>query len=129
VNRVIMIYLLFRFTSHDAPKNSSATFLSSSNYKTTSSMASTTSRRSKNAISKVSQMKKIYTNARSETLTTETGEMITDNTSGNHSDSVFKLPDDLNDDFENEVKNLYLWTQNLSTNDEIISSPRWDSNV
>ena len=25
--------------------------------------------------------------------------------------------DDLNDDFENEVKNLYMWTKNLSVND------------
>ena len=108
----------------DVPKNSSATYLSSSNYKTTPSL-STTSRRSKNALTKVSRMKRIYTNARSETITTE-GEAVTENTSGHH--SIFKLPDDLNDEFEDEVKNLYLWTQNLSTNDELISSPRFLAN-
>ncbi len=61
-------------------------------------------------------MKKIYTNARSETLTSD-GEVITDNTSGHQ--SSFKMTDDLNDQFENEVKDLYLWTQNLSTNELI----------
>lgn len=65
-------------------------------------------------------MKKAYAMARSETLTTEADNM---NSSGHHSES-FKLPDDLNDDFENEVKNLYMWTQNLSLNDEYVNTPR-----
>lgn len=59
--------------------------------------------------------------ARSETLNTE---MELTNRSNQPSDS-FKLPDELNDDFEDEVKNLYMWTQNLSVNDEYVNSPRW----
>ena len=55
--------------------------------------------------------------ARSETLTTENGG-FTEIT--NQSDS-FKMPDDLNDDFEAEVKDLYLWTQNLSEKDDLVN--------
>ena len=62
-------------------------------------------------------MKKIYAMARSETLTTENGG-FTEIT--NQSDS-FKMPDDLNDDFEAEVKDLYLWTQNLSEKDDLVN--------
>ncbi len=100
------------------PANLSANYLRESNYKTTSE--SSTSRRSKRAVNKVSQMKKAYTLARSETVTTENGAFTENNTSGRHSDS-FKLPEELNDDFENEVKNLYLWTQNLSANDDLVN--------
>ena len=59
--------------------------------------------------------------ARSETLNTE---MELTNNSNPRSES-FKLPDELNDDFEDEVKNLYMWTQNLSVNDDFVNSPRW----
>lgn len=100
----------------DLPKNPLTSYGSKSNYQTT---MTSTSRRSKNAINKISQMKRIYSMARSETLTTENG-VLTENTSGQHSDS-FKMPEELNDDFENEVKNLYLWTQNLSTNDDLVN--------
>jgi len=65
-------------------------------------------------------MKKAYSMARSETVTTENGVVTENNTSGRHSDS-FKMPEELNDEFENEVKNLYLWTQNLSTNDDLVN--------
>lgn len=98
---------------NEVPKNSSISY-QHSRFKTT---GSTSSRRSKNAISKVSQMKKIYAMARSETLTTENGG-FTEIT--NQSDS-FKMPDDLNDDFEAEVKDLYLWTQNLSEKDDLVN--------
>ena len=50
---------------------------------------------------------------RSETLTTEADIA----TSVDQQNESFKLPEDLNDDFENEVKNLYMWTKNLSVND------------
>ena len=77
------------------------------------------SRRSKKAMSKVSRMKKAYTIARSETITTE--DILNDSEPLNES---FKIPDDLNDEFENEVKNLYIWTKNLSVNDEFLNTPR-----
>ena len=77
------------------------------------------SRRSKKAMSKVSRMKKAYTIARSETITTE--DILNDSEPLNES---FKIPDDLNDEFENEVKNLYIWTKNLSVNDEFFNTPR-----
>lgn len=102
----------------EVPANLSANYLRESNYKDIS--GSSTSRRSKKVVTKVSQMKKAYSLARSETVTTENGLITENNTSGRHSDS-FKMPDDLNDDFENEVKNLYLWTQNLSTTDDLVN--------
>lgn len=98
---------------NEVPKNSSISY-QHSQFKTT---GSTSSRRSKNTMSKVSQMKKIYAMARSETLTTENGG-FTEHT--DHNDS-FKMPEDLNDDFEAEVKDLYLWTQNLSEKDELVN--------
>lgn len=100
----------------------SINYLNNSNFKNT--ISQTSSRRSKNAMSKVSRMKKNYQVARSETLNT-------DNELLNHSNPIsdsFKLPEELNDDFEDEVKNLYMWTQNLSVNDEFVNSPRWPSN-
>ncbi len=78
-----------------------------------SSFKGTSSRRSKNALSKIAKMKKVYSMARSETLTSEADLA----TSGDPTSESFKLPDDLNDEFENEVKNLYMWTKNLSLND------------
>jgi hypothetical protein len=78
-----------------------------------SSFKGTSSRRSKNALSKIAKMKKVYSMARSETLTSEADLA----TSGDPTNESFKLPDDLNDEFENEVKNLYMWTKNLSLND------------
>jgi hypothetical protein len=78
-----------------------------------SSLKATSSRRSKNALSKIAKMKKIYSMARSETLTSE-ADMAT---SVDPQSESFKLPDDLNDEFENEVRNLYMWTKNLSLND------------
>lgn len=108
--------------SGDSPVNPSSTYLNSSTFKSTISQVS--SRRSRNALSKVLKMKKAYTNgmARSETLTTDVDAYR--NMSAPVSEP-FKLPEDLNDDFEKEVKNLYTWTQNLSINDDTyLSSPR-----
>jgi hypothetical protein len=103
---------------HDDFTNPSITYLNSSNYKSTISQVS--SRRSKNAVNKVSRMKKAYSMAKSESVTTE-HEVF--NSSEQHTES-FKLPEDLNDDFEEEVKHLYMWTKNLSVNDEFMNSPR-----
>ena len=50
-------------------------------------------------------MKKAYSMAKSESVTTE-HEVF--NSSEQHTES-FKLPEDLNDDFEEEVKHLYMW--------------------
>jgi hypothetical protein len=86
-------------------------YLNSSHSK--SSLKGTSSRRSKNALSKIAKMKKVYSIARSETLTSEADFA----TSADPQSESFKLPDDLNDEFENEVKNLYMWTKNLSIND------------
>lgn len=77
-------------------------------------------------------MKKIYAHGavmpRSETLNTDAAtEMAYGRETFNEK---FKLPDDLNDDFEAEVKNLYMWTQNLSVNDdEFLNSPRLQSSL
>lgn len=95
----------------DDSLNQSAMYLNNSNSK--SSFKGTSSRRSKNALNKIAKMKKIYSMARSETLNTE-ADMAT---IGEPLDDSFRLPDDLNDEFENEVKNLYMWTKNLSFND------------
>ena len=100
------------------PLNLSVDYLRDSNYKT--GTESSTSRRSKKAMNKVSQMKKAYSLVRSETVTTENGQNTENTISGRHSGS-FKMPEELNDDFENEVKNLYLWTQNLSANDDLVN--------
>ena len=100
---------------HRMPADFQKTYLTKLQYLTNST--SSTGRRSKQAVTKVSQMKKVYAMARSETLTTENG--LTENNT-QHSDS-FKMPEDLNDDFEAEVKDLYLWTQNLSTNDDFLN--------
>ena len=111
--------------SNELNKHSAGAYLNSSNFK--SVLSHTSSRRSKNALSNVSRMKRNYNNrnnfpaARSETLNTD-HEML--NHSNPRSDS-FKIPDDLNDEFEDEVKNLYMWTQNLSVNDEFVQTPRW----
>ena len=116
----------------------------------------TSSRRSRNALDKVSKMKKAYGSmARSETLTTEEQDwnslnLTDDQTStvrhahqhnhhshsnnhnhghGNglhfkgHNDS-FRVAEELNDEFEDEVSNLYMWTQNLSVNDDYVNTPR-----
>ena len=93
--------------------------LNSSSYKSTSSQSS--SRRSKNALNKISKMKKNYMQVRSESLTTD-GDMVTVNSE--HISESFKTPDELNDDFEDEVKDLYMWTQNLSTNDDYLGESR-----
>lgn len=61
-------------------------------------------------------MKKMYQMARSETLTSD----VEIPSSSKYSESI-KIPEDLNDDFEAEVKNLYMWTQNLSVNDDYLS--------
>ena len=62
-------------------------------------------------------MKKAFQMARSETLTTDVDVY---QSSGQYSES-FKMPEELNDEFETEVKNLYMWTQNLSINDDYLS--------
>lgn len=61
-------------------------------------------------------MKKVYQEARSETLTTDVDLPNSEKYSGN-----FKVPEELNDDFETEVKNLYMWTKNLSINDDYLN--------
>jgi hypothetical protein len=101
----------------------SASYLNNSSFKNTLSQVS--SRRSRNAVSKVLKMKKAYSMPRSETLTTEADIF---NSSMPNSEPPFKLPDDLNDDFEKEVKNLYMWTQNLSMSDDVyLNTPRLPS--
>ncbi len=95
--------------------NQSTLYLTSAHSKSTYNKATTSSRRSKKALTKVSKMKKAFSMARSETLTTEP-----DGGGPNQEDQpndTFKLPEDLNDEFEDEVKNLYMWTKNLSLND------------
>lgn len=69
---------------------------------------------------------------RSETLNTDADETNYAGVAGRveQTRSKFNLPDELNDDFEHEVKNLYMWTQNLSMNDdEYLRSPRLGSSV
>lgn len=71
---------------------------------------------------KVSRMKKAYTMsmARSETVTS-----LDNGQNSQHAlDDSFKIPDELNDDFEAEVKNLYTWTKNLTLSDEFLNTPR-----
>jgi hypothetical protein len=76
-------------------------------------------------------MKKAYTEAtmpRSETLNTDIDAQLGHSITSEPVNEHFKLPDDLNDEFEREVKNLYMWTQNLSVNDDAyLSSPRISS--
>ncbi|RNA18367.1 hypothetical protein BpHYR1_005345 [Brachionus plicatilis] len=108
------IQLISKLEIPDDSFNPSISYLNSSNYK--SSLSQVSSRRSKNALSKVSKMKKAYQIARSETLTTD----VDIPSSGKYSES-FKVPEELNDDFEAEVKNLYMWTKNLSINDDYLS--------
>ena len=90
--------------NNDNSKHSA--YLNSGHFK--SALSQISARRSKNAVSNVSRMKKNYMVARSETLNTD-NEI---NNSGHRSES-FKLPEELNDEFEDEVKNLYMWTKNL----------------
>ena len=113
-----------------------------------SSRSQTSSRRSRNALEKVSKMKKAYggSMARSETLTSEQDwnslNLTDDQTSTarqahrahnnqhhhhnarNQNDS-FRVAEELNDQFEDEVSNLYMWTQNLSVNDDYVNTPRF----
>ena len=105
------------FSTSENMASYSSTLNNSTYIKSTVSQIS--SRRSKKALNKVNMMKKTYTMARSETITTE--EILNRSEQLNES---FKIPDDLNDEFENEVKNLYTWTQNLSINDDYLNSPR-----
>jgi len=93
--------------------NPSTTFLNDSRYKNAFSQNS--SRRSKKALIKVSRMKKAYSITRSEILTTGEKE-IADNSVNNQTES-FKMIDDLNDNFDDEAKHLYMWTKNLSISD------------
>lgn len=116
------IFIILIQRAPDDSPNPSISYLNSSNFK--SSLSHISSRRSKNAVSKVSRMKKAYAIARSETLTTD----VDANHSSDRQSESFKLPDDLNDDFEAEVKNLYMWTQNLSINDDFINTPRLPAN-
>ena len=60
-------------------------------------------------------MKKAYSITRSEILTTGEKE-IADNSVNNQTES-FKMIDDLNDNFDDEAKHLYMWTKNLSISD------------
>ena len=39
------------------------------------------------------------------------------NNSGNNQTESFKVIDDLNDNFDDEAKHLYMWTKNLSISD------------
>lgn len=101
------------FNSKEFATNPSSTYLHSPQYKSTISQNS--SRRSKNALLKVSRMKKMYSITRSEILTTGDHEMV--NNSGNNRTGSLKMIDDLNDNFDEEVKHLYMWTKNLSINE------------
>lgn len=92
--------------------------MNNSNFKSDQNQAS--SRRSQKALHKVAKMRKAYTFARSETLTTEID--ILPSTS-NRTQSI-KIDDALKDEFEDQVNDLYLWTQNLSINDDFLKSPR-----
>jgi hypothetical protein len=68
----------------------------------------------------VAKMKKAYQYTRSETLTTDVDILP----SASVRTQSVKLDDGLNDEFEDQVNDLYLWTQNLSVNDDYIKSPR-----
>ena len=84
------------------------------------SKASTTSRRSKNALSKIAKMKRTYALPRSEILTSNSYVSKVSRDDDRQSE-LFKVPDELDDDYEEEVKDLYMWTQNLSIQDELIN--------
>lgn len=94
--------------------------LNSSNFKST--ISQTSSRRSKNAIIKVTKMKKAYSMTRSETLTTIGGHGQGDVVISGRVSESFKMTDELEDNFEDEVKDLYMWTKNLSVNEDIFSN-------
>jgi hypothetical protein len=64
-------------------------------------------------------MKKAYAYTRSETLTTDVDILPSASTRTQSG----KEDDGLNDEFEDQVNDLYLWTQNLSINDDYLKSP------
>ncbi|CAF0783582.1 unnamed protein product [Brachionus calyciflorus] len=117
------IKLISKLEIPDDTLNPSITYLNSSNYK--SSLSQISGRRSKNVLSKVSKMKKAYQMARSETLNTDADIY---QTSAQYSES-FKVPDELNDDFENEAKNLYIRTELVISSDSFIHERKKEWNT
>jgi hypothetical protein len=95
------------FISKDLSSNEQARYLSSN-------VSQSSSRRSKNALLKVSRMKKAYSVTRSETL--PTAENKNKQNSNSKTESL-KVVEDFDDIFDDEVKNLYMWTKNLSINE------------
>jgi hypothetical protein len=91
------------------------------------SATQTSSRGSKKAINKVSKMRKAYTmNNNNQTRSAiNANDDQTVNLKISNNDSIFTDDDDPKDDFEDEAKNLYAWTQKLSTNDPYLKSPRF----
>lgn len=110
------IELLSKLSSPD-PSTFIGSISNSRHFETTH----TSSRRSRAYLSKVAKMKKAYTFARSETLMTGDIDNIP---SVSYRAQSFKVDDDLKDDFEDQVNDLYMWTQNLSVNDEYIKPSR-----
>jgi hypothetical protein len=106
--------------------NPSIAHLKNSNFR--SNEAQGTARRTKNALNKVARMKKVYQQqqqfARSQTLTSDRD---TTNVTENNVESE-KTNEAFNDDFENQVNDLYLWSQNLSLNDDYLK-PAFTQNV
>jgi hypothetical protein len=109
--------------------NPSIVHLKNSNFK--GNEIQSTARRSKNAVNKVAKMKKVYQQqnfVRSETLTSEKqSDRDTNNITG-HNMGLEKINTALNDDFDNQVNDLYLWSQNLSLNDDYLK-PAYIHNV
>ena len=111
------IRILSKIDSNPEEFNPSNSYLNSSQFKSATSQNS--SRRSKNALLKVSRMKKAYSITRSETLTTAEQDML--NSSGGQPTDSFKMIGDLDDNFDDEVNKIYQWTKNLSINDDIFT--------
>jgi hypothetical protein len=70
---------------------------------------------------KVARMKKAYTFARSETLTTDADVLPS---ASNRTYSLKEETHEINEEFDDQANDLYLWTQNLSINDDYLKSPR-----
>jgi len=111
--------ILSKISSPDPSSVNQSTMYSSSQFKVSEPRIS--SRRSKNAIQKVAKMKKAYTFARSETLTTEADVLPS---ASNRTYSMKEEIQEINAEFEDQANDLYLWTQNLSINDDYLKSPR-----
>ena len=95
------------FISKDLSRNEQARYLSSN-------ASQSSSRRSKNALLKVSRMKKAYSVTRSETL--PTGENEIKRYINSKTESL-KMAEYFDDNLDDEVKDLYKWTKKLSINE------------